>query len=234
MKEQIQPNVNPSNRSIQLEEYEKNKLKQEIEKIFDTYKDKEERFTSVLSKIQILIEKGILDEKIIPELREYSGIENKNEFVDKMLVLLEPVLKIKVSNPRLIEKIQSDAGHEKENFIKLNEVLSYGISGDGKSVHIHLASLRELIREIGQDNLLNLVSDGLKELARIFEKDSNLLKVTATSMVITNNPQRMSTLGFVIKGPISKEDREKHWKGDERDIGVAEMSRDVLLNYLKK
>lgn len=234
MEEQIQQNMNPGNRIIQLEEYEKNKFKQEIEKIFDTYKNKEERFTSILDKIKILIEKGILDKKIIPELREYSSIENKNEFVNKMLVLLEPVLKIKISNPRLIEKIRADAGLEKENFIKLNEVLSYGVSGDGKSAHIHLASLRELLREIGKENLLNLISDGLKELAKIFEKNVNLLKVTAISTVVTNNPENMSNFGFVVKGPISKKDREKHFKGDERDISVAEMSREKLLEYLYK
>jgi len=232
MKEQIQPNINPNNRSIQLEEHETNKFKQDIGKIFDTCKNKEERFNSILENTKILIEKGILDENIISKLKECSYVENRDEFINEMLILLEPVLKIKISNPRLIEKIRADAGLEKEHFIKLNEVLSYGISGD--SVHIHLASLKELLREIGKENLLNLISDGLKELAKIFEKDETLIKVTATSMVVTNNPDYMSHFGFVIKGPIGKEDREKHWKGDERDIGVAEMSREKLLGYLDK
>ena len=232
MKEQIQPNINPNNRSIQLEEYEKNKFKQDIGKIFDTYENKEERFNSILENTKILIKNGILDENIIPELKKCSDIENRDEFINGMLTLLKPVLKIQISNPRLIEKIRADAGLEKENFVKLNEVLSYGISGD--SVHVHLASLRELLREVGKENLLNLISDGLKELAKIFEKDETLKKVTATSMVVTNNPDYMSNFGFVIKGPISKEDRNKHWKGDERDIGVAEMSREKLLEYLDK
>jgi hypothetical protein len=209
------------------------KHRAEVGKFFDMHKSSQERYDVLLSKMEILINEGLLDkEKITPELKECSEIQNKNEFINKTLVVLYPVLEIWKKNPRLDEKLRAENFLEQGNFIKLNDVLSYGISKN--SAHIHLAPSKELLRETGKQGYINLISDGLKKLAEIVKENVAIEKITATSMVVTENPKRMTEFGFAIKGPISDEQREKHWKGNKSDISVAEMSRERLLEYLNK
>jgi hypothetical protein len=214
------------------EQIQQEKFRQEVvrflEKAFDFEKDKNERSKHFLRVANSFIKAGILnEEKFNKELEEYNDIENKNEFIDKMLLSLEPILEANKKDPRLFEKIRADSFVEQGKFIKLNEVLSYGISKD--SAHIHLAPSKELLREIGKEGYLNLILDGFKKLAKVVENNDKILKITATSPVVLDNPNRMEELGFISMGPISEERRNKHWKGDERKVGEAEMSRETLL-----
>ncbi len=213
------------------------KFKQEVGdfagKIFDTNKGGEERFNAILVIAQKFIKAGILDEnKFIPELKRCSEIEDKNQFINQMLIILEPVLETKKTNPILIEEIQRDVFLEQGKFIKLNEVLSYGISWD--NAHIHFAPAKELRKEMGIKGSISLVKDGLKKLAKIVEQDEKIKKITATSWIVTEMPTTMERLGFTITGLIGKNLKDKHFKGDKRDISQAEMPREKLLEYLKK
>jgi hypothetical protein len=208
---------------------EQEKFKEEIGDFFDAYKSGEERFNAFLSAgVGIFIRKGVFDkEKIIQELRECSEIFDRDEFIKKTFVVFEPILETKKKNPRLIEEIQTEALLEEGNLLKLNDLLLYGVYED--RIHLHLAPSKELLRKIGKENYLKLITEGLKELAKIVEKNKIIKKITATSLVVTNNPKRISELGFVIKGRISEERRSEHWEWDEGDISEAEMPREELL-----
>lgn len=230
MNEQIKLNINPEdNRNTQIEESEKNKIKKRIEQLFDDSPEMQERF---LKAINIFIENGLLNEMVIPELRENLKLKDKNLFIEKTITLFDQFLETKISNPVLVEKISRNAFLEQGNFIKLNEILSYGISRS--SVHIHLAPLKELLREFGKEEILNMLKDGLRKLAEVFKENENFKKVTATSPVVVNNPEYLTNFGFTIKGFMNEKDKEKYWKGETRDVGEAEMSRDRLLKYLNE
>lgn len=71
-------------------------------------------------------------------------------------------------------------------------------------------------------------------MAQVFKENENLKRVTATSPVVANNPEYLSSFGFTFKGIMSEEDKEKHWKGESKAVGEAEMSRERLLEYLNK
>lgn len=213
---------------------EQEKLRKELGIFFDTYKSEEERLNGFLLRIGIFIKEGILDkEKFTLELKECSKIVDKEEFINRTLIVLEPILEIRKKKPRLVEKLHAESFLEQGKFIKLNEVLSYGVYKD--IAHIHLAPSKELLREIGKEKYLSLISDGLKKLAKIVEGNETILRITTTSPVVKDNPRRMAQFGFFIKGPISEEDRNKHWKGNSNDIYEAEMSSEELLKrYLEK
>ncbi|MDD5721513.1 MAG: hypothetical protein PHT16_03685 [Candidatus Pacebacteria bacterium] len=208
---------------------EEEKFKKEIGDFFDAYKSGEERFNAFLSAgVGIFIKKGILEkEKTTQELRECSEILNRDEFINKTLIVLEPILEIKKKNPRLIEKIQAEAFLKEGNLIKLNDLLSYGV--DENSIHIHLAPSKELLREVGKENYLKLIIEGLKKLAKIVEKDETIKKITAISDVVTNNPKRMAEFGFVVTGYISEQQKNQYFESERRDISEAEISREELL-----
>lgn len=209
-----------------LEDSEKNKIQKRLEQFFNDNPENQERF---FESVKVFIKNGILDETTISKLRE-SLNKDKDVFINEATIILNPLLKAKLDNPKLIEEIRRDSFVEEGNFIKLNEILSYGISKN--IAHIHLAPLKELLRELGKGKILELTSDGLKNLAQVFKENENLKRVTATSPVVANNPEYLSSFGFTFKGLMSEEDKEKHWKGESKAVGEAEMSRERLLEYL--
>lgn len=230
MNEQIKLNINPeNNQNTQIEEIEKNKIKKRLEQLFDDSPEMQENF---FKAINVFIKNGILSDMVISELTENLKLKDKNLFIEKTITLFDQFLKTRISDPGLMEKISRDAFLEQGNFIKLNEILSYGISKS--SVHIHLAPLKELLREFGKEKILNLIVDGLKKLAEVFKENKNFKKVIATSPVVANNAEYLTSFGFTIKGLMNEKDKEKHWKGETRDVGEAEMSRDRLLKYLNE
>ncbi len=228
MNEQIKINTNSDlNRNNKIEESEKNKIRKRLGQFFDDSPETQERF---FKSINIFIKNGILDAKTDSNLREYLKIKDKNEFIDKAIIVFEPFLKMKILDPVLVEKVSRESFLEQGNFIKLNEILSYGIDDD--SAHIHLAPLKELLREFGKEKILYFIKEGLEKLAEVFRENENLKKVTATSPVVVNNPEYLTGFGFILNGLVNEEDKEKYWRGETRDVGEAEMSRDRLLEYL--
>ncbi|MFA6274358.1 MAG: hypothetical protein WC662_04320 [Candidatus Paceibacterota bacterium] len=217
------------------EQAEEQKFKQELsefaKKIFSASKNGEGRFNYFLSKAKRFIDAGILNEQtFIPELKRCSEIKNKDEFIRELLIILEPILEVKKTNPILLEEVQRDIFVEQGNFTKLNEILSYGIYKD--IAHIHFAPAKELKKEKGIKGTLSLVRDGLKKLAEIVKDNNNITKITATSYIVAEMPTTMESLGFHITGPVSRGFRSLHFKGDKRKVSQAEMSRERLLKYL--
>jgi len=52
----------------------------------------------------------------------------------------------------------------------------------------------------------------------------NIEKITATSWLVAS-PRKLERLGFTIEGEISEEERNKHFKNDNRKIVKASMER---------
>lgn len=207
-------NVQVNQESVSEEEFRERKrrrIKEEIAKIFQSNGTGNERIQAIISKIKPLLS----DEQfsgITPALQSLSSIEDEGEFVESVFLVLQPVLELK-------KRVTIAQRH---GFVELNDVLSYGMGED--LVHIHAESFRK-----------RPTQDGLQKLAEIVNKNENVRYIIATSWIVSKKPEWLEELGFTDMGPITEEEREKHFKDDTRPINRAVMSReDFLKRYLKK
>lgn len=204
--------------------------KKRFEDIFDSHEDGAKRVEDILSIIRPILESGLVDsEKIIQSLKQCSDIKNKEEFIAKTASALEPIADLRESNSIDLEKLKRKIFIEQTKFIKLNEILSYGKSGD--SIHIHLAPAKD----ISISEMMRFVKDGLEKLARTVETNKEIKTITATSWIVARYPGVMKRLGFTTKGKIDNKMRQKYFKYDKREIHGAVMTREEFLNkYLKE
>jgi hypothetical protein len=117
---------------------------------------------------------------------------------------------------------------ERGGFTPLNEVLSYAVSGN--NIHIHLASAKT--ESIGAK--LGFIRSGLKELARRITAESalqNVEVISADSWIVAAHPAMLKGLGFTVDGPITDEEREAYFGGEEGDISKSHMNKN---DFLKK
>lgn len=129
---------------------------------------------------------------------------------------------IKNFKKKLIEPIKTSMGKATEDFTPVNEILTYGIAGD--NIHIHLSDLK-----IFHGEKEKLVRDGLRKLATILQSKPEINKVSATSWIVAKHPKSIERLGFVVKGPISEEFRQKHFKDEKRPVHYSEISREEFI-----
>lgn len=122
---------------------------------------------------------------------------------------------------------------EEHNFSKLNELVSYHRSEDGKSVFIHLAPARTINEIKG----MRLFKDGLSVLAISMDLNPELndvKTVEAISWIVDQKPEIMKHFGFVIDGPIGDADKEAHFSAEE-NVSRAHMERaDFIERYKPK
>ena len=198
--------------------------------IFDSHEDGAKRVDDILSTIRPILESGLVDgEKITQSLKQCSDIKNREEFIAKTASALEPIADLRKSNPADLEKLKRKIFVEQSKFIKLNEILSYGKSGD--LIHIHLAPAKD----IGISEMMRLVKDGLEKLAGIVKTNKEIKNITATSWIVAKYPGIMERLGFTTGGKINNKMRQKHFRYDKREIHKANISREEFLNkYLKE
>jgi len=145
------------------------------------------------------------------------------------LAALKPVTALKMNDPENFEKIVT-AGipTEKDEFVPLNEILSYGRGKD--YVHIHLLPPGK----VGLAALVKGSLDGLRELARIVREDETIKEITATSWIVAEHPKLLERMGFIMQGEIDEEMRDRHFRGDKRRISKATISREEFLRrYLR-
>lgn len=117
---------------------------------------------------------------------------------------------------------------ERGGFTPLNEILSYGVSGD--NIHIHLAPAKT--ESVGA--MLGFIKSGLKELARRIATEpalQNVEVISADSWITAERPKILEGLGFTIDGPITEEERTAYFGGERGDISKSHMDRD---DFLKK
>ncbi len=118
-------------------------------------------------------------------------------------------------------------------FIPVNEILSYGISGH--EMHIHLAPSMDF--STGKKH--KLLKEGFRKLAIIMKFDPIIEKISATSNIVAEKPERLKRRGFSIEPlpVITKIElysinalREMGFSDEDPiDIARAVMTRDKFL-----
>jgi len=227
---------NPEQISLSNQELEKNRSKEEemndklenaLSVIFAEKKTGQERIEEIITKTgPYLKEKymGETAEDIKARLKKCEGIEDENEFVQRIKEILQPVIDFKLSKPEEFEEIARKEFIDNGKFTPVNEMIAYG-EGDDGWLHIHIAphetsSIKEKLR---------LFKEGMKKLAEMAKKDENIKGLTGTSWIIAEFPKALERFGFTLTGEISDELRESHFKNEKRTIHGAQISREELI-----
>jgi len=217
------------------------KARRDMEDVFD---NKQEKLVDIMDylikKLDIFEENGLIFDKedSIKKLKESVEIKDKETFVSHMLKILEPIIVFQINQPKIFGKIQRESimnDAPNRDRIKLSEVLYCGLSDKNGVAHIHLAPAFDFMTKDKLSDFKQEIQNGLLKLAEIIKSDENIKKIIATSWIVASSPKRLEDLGFTIEGEISKEEREKHFKGDDRPIFKAFMTReDFLARYDNK
>jgi len=196
--------------------------------VFDNHKDGEERVRVITDRLGKILDSDDFDgEEVKKSLQACSKIEDKKEFVDGVMLALQPVLTFRKNNPQAFEKLAREVAMSQEGMKPLNEIMYYG--GRDDYIHIHLANARDL------KNLRALVLDGLQKLAEVIKNNEKVKTIEATSWIVAKNPGLMEKMGFEVEGEIDEEFRRRHFSDDKRKISKATIGREEFLKrYLKE
>ena len=215
--------------------------KRRFGEIFDDRKNGQERIKKILTvfesdKAKQILESNLINgDEISKSLEQCLDIKDREEFINKAISSLEPLFKLRKNNPEAFEELAGIMFVELGGFTKLNKRLSYGESKD--LIHIHLAPIKELLKKVGIDGIIDLIRDALEKLAEKVEENEKIDRITATSWIIAKKPtrERLKDLGFTLEGEITPRDKQKHHKDDPRKIHRASIKREEFLKrYLEK
>jgi hypothetical protein len=255
MRSHEKPNFEPGHKPEFSEEAEKipeetveGEDKQEIKEakrtlgeIFDSHRAEKILAVFKSDEARQILDSNLIDgDKISEDLEQCLGIKDKEEFINKAISSLEPLFKLRENNPKAVEELGAMLFAGLSGFIRLNKRFSYGEGSYDKNkdlVHIHLAPVEELIKEVGIDGIMDLMRDALEKLAKKVKANEKIDRITATSWIIAKKPagKRLENFGFTLEGEISKEDKQRYHKDDSREIHRASMTREQFLEkYLKE
>jgi hypothetical protein len=218
----------------------KEEMRGNLGRLYDNReKELNNRIDDFISKLESLQKNGVAFDKegIINGLRESADIKDREVFISHLIKILEPIIIIQATQPKVIEQVQRENTINGPDNLKLSEVLYMSINGQNeKEAEIHLAPATELIKQDGIGNFRKEVENGLKKLAEIIKTNDNIEKITATSWIVAKNPSLLERLGFTVIGEISKEEREQeNYRDEKRPIAKAFMKReDFLFKYSNK
>lgn len=201
---------------------------------YNRYKDTDRNINEVLNLIKPFLGSNLIEEKgVIEALEQCKSIEDKDQFLESSFNALKPIFDLRFHNEEEFRKLQRQAFVEARDFIKINEVLSYGYGGD--TVHIHLAPPKGVKRAHAE------FINGLKELAKLINEKEELRDIkyiTAASPLISMHGGESimkNRLGFTNIEAIDEEERKKHFPNEKREVKRASISREDFLNrYLEK
>ncbi len=192
-------------------------------------KSREELISRLKSRIVDFSKHRSLDlERILLDLDALiEGAENDSVFAKKVVEVLNPLIELKFSNPKVFASALEAIS--RENFIKrggfepLNQLLSFDVGPDGKYFNIHIAPNKET------ENKLELLKDGLHRLAEKVEADGKIERVEATSWIVAEHPNLLMRMGFEIRGNVDEETRRKMFPHENRAVASAFIIREEFL-----
>lgn len=229
------PREEKNNKEIQ-EDREQSDLhkraRRQFANIFDKLNDPNERMTEILERVEPFfqyIDKTVFSEEKADEVRASlsacKDISDKEQFLDKVMEVLEPFLKIREIYPDKFEEAQARAMNQSGGFTEINRLLSYGKSGP--VVHIHAPA------GMSVGNKITLYREGLRKLAEVVNNDPEIKEINATSFLVADHQSLFRRAGFNIED-VSDEFRREHFNGEEREIKMAKIDREEFLKRFLK
>ncbi len=193
------------------------------------------RYEEILNTIPVFLNKdeyNPLDIDVILEMKkrflETCKLENREDFLFEFNNILQPIFDLKKKNIAAFEKALRKNTTSRRGFTELNDLLSYGKSGS--EIHIHIFFNETL----SVSEKVKMIEVGFGKLADIVDMDEEVKEITATSAIVAEHPKILEKYGFIIDGPISKDERGKRFIYDNTKIDRAHISREEFLRRYKK
>lgn len=209
----------------------KEEMKEKYGKMFDKREEFNSKINGFILQLETFEKEGLVfnKEEIINGLKESLKIQDKEKFVAYLLKILEPLMILKFTQPRIIEKVERDV-EANGNDARLSDVLS--ATFENERADIHFAPASELIKDSGIGNLRKEIKNGLIKLAEIIKTNDKIKEVWATSWLVIESPLFLEKLGFTIIGTIPEMENDgAHFdnQGQRRPIASAFMKREDFL-----
>lgn len=235
-------NVNINEKYIEVE----NDIREKLKGVFDS-ENFIDRHNSLISLVESLSKSDLLLEEISNEtfqsmkqgLEQIVNVESNDEYVEGVVSILQPLLRVKAEKPVLYEDVQALSQMEISGFTPLNKRVSCGYSKDhegNRFAHIHFADSHELkktypTQEDWVQAMQELYEDGLTKIAKVATQDESFTHVSSTSWL--NNTKtygnQKKRMGFIDFKPISEELRRNHFANETRPVIGCTLPREVLL-----
>ncbi len=228
----------PKSTELSKKDPEKELLKDvryKLEEVFEDTQDKDQRRVKIMKKVEPFfrhLNRDILPDTQIEEIRTALmgclAIENRDQFVNKVIDALKPIFDIIKKYPKEYEEARAKIENEEYKYTELNRLVSYEKKDNIIAIHHSIA------RTIGPKRELYL--DAMRKLAKIIKRDPEIEKIEAVSWIVAKAPSLFTRNGFTIekvkKGPklVSSLRLTSGTEKDEgREIAAAHISREAFL-----
>lgn len=206
-------------------------------RVFDDKLDVNKLVDYEIPKLDLLEKNGLLvnKEEIIKGLRESANIKERENFVNHLMKIYEPVLVFKANNQGIIDKAMRGYTKDENEGFRLSEVLYYELSE--KTARIHLSPARDMTTRENIEKFKKDIEEGMQKLAEIIKPLGNIERVVATSwiMAVRGSRRRLEEMGFTVEGEITEEEKKEHFADEKRPVVSAFIPRgDFLAKYGKK
>ena len=155
------------------------------------------------------------------EIKKIQNSQDSREYSQRLLEIFDPLIQLAISHPE--EFAQMQRRNFGDAFEPVNDLLRYGIDGD--DLHIHVADASDM----NQAQILSLITQGLRDLARIVVANKQVKVITATSPLVAEHPNALQYFGFTIDGPIDEETKRRDFPAETRFVSRASISREDFL-----
>ncbi|MCX6743926.1 MAG: hypothetical protein NTX82_00155 [Candidatus Parcubacteria bacterium] len=225
------PNLE-SESKLTPEQKQEAQMKDKLGKMFDDLQSGKMKAEEIKDKFKpLFLFKEILavlpenyEEQVNSGIDQAVALKDKQEFIAKMILELDPMMQLGKNYPVLFEDAQAKIFMELGGFIPINERVSYGTYKD--VVHFHLSPAFEV-----KERLNEIFLDAMKKLAEIVRQNPEIKVINGTSWIVATKTygKALAGLGFEIS-EVTPEFKEEHFKGEEREIKKASMPRDKFLS----
>ena len=228
---------NPIEQQRQEIENIKGRLKAKFGKIFDNRDQIYNEADSFINQLDALEANGLVfdKEKIARGIKEGINIPDKDAFIQHVLQLLEPLFILQVTQPKIFAKAARESVLNKQENIKLSEVLYTGagdLESDDDRVYVHLHPAQDFMTKDRMGDFNLEIQRGLMALARLLQSHPDKKEIWGNSWIVMTSPRRLEELGFTVVGAMSREEQEEYAPGENRPVGKAFMKReDFLARY---
>ncbi len=156
------------------------KAKERWSRLFDDPENKNsrDRVKKLLEQYRNILDDGrFYGREIRAGIEALSGEENKEKFIEGMMLALKPVIDLAKNQPKEFEKILrelQDSGESK----RVNDVFYYDIHENQIVIHVSAS------KTLGGAKIGRLFQEGMKALVQVVKQNSSIEKISANSWVI--------------------------------------------------
>lgn len=157
------------------------------------------------------------------ELEKIADAATAEEYGAQLLRIFKPFLELAQTHPTEFGEMRRRNFLAGGEFVRINDIVSYGISGD--DLYIHFSPAEDMTLGKARE----LFTQGLHNLAKVLEKHDEVKVISATSWMVAAQPKLIERFGFTVEGPIDEETRMRDFALETRPVNRASISREDFL-----